>query len=154
MEIALLKGTYFPYSCGVCMCVHTYIQYSLWNYCCIFKISSTLSLWDRQYGMHHFKIHTCILSEIVCPLVAPMPGVFISLALLTIHAHFGVRLCLPLSLKTPSVWRESIRKEIIYWSHGTGCLFPLIQRLSKQHIAHLIEYISSWCLQRVVVWGF
>ena len=50
------------------------------------------------------------------------------------------------SLKTPSVRRQSIRKEIMYWSFVAGCLFPLIPSLSKQPIeAYNGEYISPCC---------
>lgn len=152
MYFTLLKGAFFFFFQNVVYTYRTGIFAR--NYYIIFKIQSTPSLWDRPYGTHHFGAATCFLSKIDCPSVAPLAGVFFfPLALLSAHT-FGGRLCSLVSLKTPWVWRESIRKEIIYWSHGTGCLFPLIQRLSKQPIAHLIEYISSWCLQRVLVLGF
>jgi len=124
-----------------------YILFSI-QLCVIVSICRSIasSLCSRWYGPYH----KCFLSKIVCPSVTSLASRFLAvLTLLNTHTFFG-RSYLLVSLKAPSAWRESIRKEIIYWSHGAGCLFPLIQCRCKQPIAHLIEYISSRCLQRMI----
>lgn len=62
------------------------------------------------------------------------------------HTHFFWKMIFAATLKNkPLVWWESIGKEIIYWSYGMWCVFPLIHCLSKQPIAGWIEYLSSRC---------
>lgn len=62
------------------------------------------------------------------------------------HTHFFWKMIFAATLKNkPLVWWESIGKEIIYWSCGMWCVFPLIHCLSKQPIAGWIEYLSSRC---------